>query len=336
MITQITELLIGFSVFGSVILMFAYLFFMQGLRKTQVSMLSCSLLLGSLVALQLMHYQYFQTGLPLLELNMYIYLLLIIPSVFYCFSRAVLFFEQSWSWIDGLHLLPLTIGFLLPKSTVAVYAFMVGTGYTFWLVYKVYELRDKSHRFKFELFFFGLFAAMAFLALLLGLSIPYIDKSLFYLAYSNSMSIAMIFVVSALIIFPDISKDIIEIVEAAYSRSKLVGLDIDNKLAELDQLMSEEKLYQNENLDLSTLAGTLELSPHQLSELINTQFSVGFPRYIREQRVLEAKRILVEEPKSSILSISLMTGFRSQSSFYTAFHEIVGESPGSYRKSVNQ
>jgi len=76
----------------------------------------------------------------------------------------------------------------------------------------------------------------------------------------------------------------------------------------------------------------MELSVHQLSELINSNFDYSFPRYIREHRIREAKELLINEPNSSVLSISMMTGFKSQSNFYTAFKEITGFSPGQYRK----
>jgi len=80
----------------------------------------------------------------------------------------------------------------------------------------------------------------------------------------------------------------------------------------------------------------MELTPHQLSELVNRQFGVNFSRYIREQRVNAAKAILESEPKSSVLSIGLEAGFGTQSNFYAAFKEITGMSPGAYRKSVSK
>jgi len=49
-------------------------------------------------------------------------------------------------------------------------------------------------------------------------------------------------------------------------------------------------------------------------------------------RVAAAKDLLVSAPMQSILSIGMDTGFRSQSSFYAAFKEITGQSPGDYRK----
>jgi len=96
-------------------------------------------------------------------------------------------------------------------------------------------------------------------------------------------------------------------------------------------LMTESKIYQNDNLSLSLLAESMSLNSHQLSELINTGYGVSFSRYIREKRVELAKNLLINEPKSSVLAISLETGFKSQSNFYAAFKEITGKSPGAYR-----
>ncbi len=98
--------------------------------------------------------------------------------------------------------------------------------------------------------------------------------------------------------------------------------------------MKVSRLYQNESLNLAMVAEAMSLTSHQLSELVNRQFGINFSRYIREQRVNAAKLILINEPKSSVLSIGLEVGFGTQSSFYAAFSEIAGMSPGAYRKSV--
>ena len=98
--------------------------------------------------------------------------------------------------------------------------------------------------------------------------------------------------------------------------------------------MTTQKVYQNEDLSLASLAAELGLSGHQLSELVNARLGVGFSRYVRERRVEAAKKLLVSAPSQSILSVSLDTGFRSQSSFYAAFKEITGQSPGDFRDSA--
>ena len=87
-------------------------------------------------------------------------------------------------------------------------------------------------------------------------------------------------------------------------------------------------------LNLGIVAEAMGLGSHQLSELINTEFGYGFSRYVREQRVAEAIHLLSEDSRASILSISLATGFRSQSNFYAAFKEITGQAPGVYRDNL--
>jgi len=87
-----------------------------------------------------------------------------------------------------------------------------------------------------------------------------------------------------------------------------------------------------ETLNLALLAEQLSLTQHQLSELINTEFQQGFSRYIRQQRIEEAKQLLLADPDTSVLAIGLSVGFSTQSNFYAAFRDIVGVAPGQYRK----
>ena len=184
-------------------------------------------------------------------------------------------------------------------------------------------------------FFFTMFAVMALIALILGLALPYLDARIFFLSYSNAISIALMLVIAALLIFPELLNDIMLITELAYAKSKLTGVDTPTKIAELNDLMNIDKHYENENLNLATVAGILDLSSHQLSELINTHHQCSFPQFVRQHRIEAAKKLLRAETNASVLSISMMTGFKSQSSFYTAFKELTGESPASFRKQEN-
>ena len=95
--------------------------------------------------------------------------------------------------------------------------------------------------------------------------------------------------------------------------------------------MVQDRLYENENLSLASAAEQLNVSSQQLSELVNTNFDMSFPRYVRQHRVEAAKQLLADEPESSVLSVSLATGFKSQSSFYTAFKEHTGQTPAAFR-----
>ena len=327
-------LLVGFSIFSCLILLVAYLWFLPDMRKTSISKWACFFLLSGLMTLQYAHGLFFSQYIPLVEHRAYGILLTLIPPSFYFFSRSILFVQEhnTLRWHDCIHLLPVLIAVFFPISYLPAFAFCFGTGYTFWFAKAVYQMRNHTRRFHYELFFFGLFAVMALGALVLGLLLPTINPSVFYTAYANAISIALLLIVAALIFFPELLSDILLVSELAYAKSRLNDVDVDTKLLELEKLVVLDKHYQHEDLSLTGLAELMDLTSHQLSELVNTHIGYGFPRYLREQRVKQAQRLLVSEPNSSILAISMETGFKSQSNFYTAFKEITGISPGRYRK----
>ena len=332
LIDGFTIMMIGSSVVSAAVLLGAYLFFLDDMEKTTLGRITCATLLGALAGMQVEHLRFIQTGAELFDSMPYYQLVLSTPVSFYFFSKEVLLPDNRKSAWSFIHLVPLALSLFLPARIVAPFAFAIGAGYALWFTRFVYGMRRQKNRFRFEMFFFGLFAVMAVMVLVLGFSIPWMDPAIFYYSYAISIGLALMLVVAALIVFPDIRTDVSDRAKLAYASSTLGGVDIDAKVRELDRLMLDEKVFQNENLNLGTLADMLELSSHQLSELINSRFSIGFSRYIREQRISEAKRLLASDDRSSILSISMMTGFKSQSNFYAAFREITGEAPGTWRK----
>ncbi len=336
MLNHLSVLLSGFSIFSLAILFIAYLFFLPDMRKSIEGKIAASVLLISLIALQIGHYLYFANATPVLNYKAYGLLLVFIPVAFFFFSRVVIFPDINYTKSDLLHFTPSLLAAFIPINYLAPLGFVLGAGYTLWFAGLIYKLRTQSARFKFELFFFSLFAVIALITLALCLSLPYIDSRLFYVAYSNSIALSVLLVLCVLLLFPKLLTDLLLITELAYAKSKLAGVDTKDKLEQLEKLMSQDKLFQNEDLKLNTVAEQLALSVHQLSELINTNFGYSFPRYVREHRIREAKQLLVNEPNSSVLSISMMTGFKSQSNFYTAFKEITGISPGKFRKNSTQ
>ncbi len=328
----LTLLIIGFSVFAAAILLLAYLLFLPNMQKTIASQLACAVLLFALVGLQLDHFSYLTGDIgDLFDHRLYVVLLLTIPPAFYFFSRELLLPDSRSSVWQLAHAIPVLLGIFLAVNVVAPVALAIGAGYSIWLVRVVYGMRRHVGRFRFEMFFFGFFAVLAILVLVLFVLVPYLDPSVFYVSYANFTGVALILVVAALIVFPELLDDITDAARITYAKSTLNDVDTDAKSRELEQAMSGDKLYQNENLNLKMLAEVIGLSGHQLSELINSRFSMGFSQFVRERRIAEAKRLLIKDKDASILSISMATGFRSQSNFYAAFRDIAGMSPGSYR-----
>ncbi len=336
MITTISILNIGFSVVSALVLYIAYLFFLNNVNKSWFALSSCAGLIICLLGLQLGHLEYLINDTDVLKTPYYRFWLFLAPSMFYYFSRATLLPDARLHPLMLLHLSPSLLNFIVRDEIAVPLLFLVGTGYSFWLANIIYGFRAQRKRFHIEIFFFGLFSITAVLILILGVSVPYIDNGIFYLFYANSIALAFILIVAALIVFPDLLSDLAEVAKLSYEASTLTEVDIDACLKKLDQLVRQSKLYQNENLSLAMVAHETGITGHQLSELINVYFGINFSRYIREQRIDAAKILLEKEPNSTVLAISLETGFKSQSNFYVAFKEITGMSPGAYRKSITK
>jgi AraC-like DNA-binding protein len=102
----------------------------------------------------------------------------------------------------------------------------------------------------------------------------------------------------------------------------------------LNKLMSEDFAYTNHDLRIADLAATLKVPEYQLRRTINRSLGhQNFNQFINRYRVEEAARRLVNEPRAPVLTIALDVGFRSISSFNTAFRTHYEKTPTDYRKS---
>jgi AraC-like DNA-binding protein len=210
----------------------------------------------------------------------------------------------------------------------------VGAGYLLWLARSLWSLRAERSEFRLEMVLLGTVFAIALGVSVLGLAQASLPDKLFFSLYASAIGLAFLLVQIALNVRPQLSAEVQEtaLASAAYTSSTLVNVDSDAVLNRLTTFMQTEKLYIEPDLTLPLLAERLELRPHQLSELINTQLGKGFSRYLREQRVAAAATMLCAEPSASVLSVGMSVGFSSQSNFYQAFREIEGMTPGQYRK----
>lgn len=236
---------------------------------------------------------------------------------------------HALDWI--LPLLPAAAVVALPHSFGPVVAMAGGAIISLRLGLLLYRVRSQRRFFRIELRTLALFGLMA--AALVGLCFlaPALGWRDFAMAYALLVSIGFVLVIYLLLRFPDLARKAEEAVATAYAVSTLGKVDIERALASLRRLLEQEQVYRDPDLSLSRLAEQLDLNSHQLSELINTQLDTSFPRLVRQYRVEAAQRMLIEEPRASVLSIGLSVGFNSQSSFYTAFKDVAGTVPSRYR-----
>lgn len=90
-------------------------------------------------------------------------------------------------------------------------------------------------------------------------------------------------------------------------------------------------------LNLPNLARFMNLSVHEMSELINMGFDENFAQFINRYRVEESKRLLLSEKHAhlSMVGIAFEAGFNSKTAFNMAFKKMVGVSPTAYREKEN-
>lgn len=332
LLVDISSILIGFSILSAMLLIGVYWFVYQAFEKTWLSKTACMFLLIGIACLQILHMQSLNGQLSVFELVEYRVLLLIVAPCFYLFAREILQINSRAHPLLVMHFIPLLLIPFVSYQVLIPLAFTVGTGYALWLTILVYRLKLQRQYFLLEFLTLVGFTIMALLVLLSGLCASFLGEQLFVMAYADLIGITLFVIIYIQLRFPEIMQKTVDAVVATYAASTLTKMDCEPLVARVKHLLAEQKVYHNENLSLSHLAEDLGLSSHQVSELINTYFGMGFSRLIRNYRVEEAKQQLVNEPKASVLSIGLAVGFSSQSNFYTAFRDLTGETPGQFRK----
>lgn len=101
------------------------------------------------------------------------------------------------------------------------------------------------------------------------------------------------------------------------------------------QKMQDEKPFLDPELNLPKLAQHLNLSVHEMSELVNEGFGENFAQFVNRYRVEESKHLL-RSPKHAHLSmvgIAYEAGFNSKTAFNTSFKKMTGVSPSEFQKS---
>jgi AraC-like DNA-binding protein len=330
---QVSLIVAGFCILSSALLFFAYAVFIRVPVKTAFSILSCAALVAALCAIEIGHWNYFQGGPRPLETGYYRAGLFVVPSAFYFFGRWAILPTERFRPPLLIHVAPILLLLVGSLAIALPILFAFGAGYSVWLAYLVYGLRDRRKQFRFEFLYFAIMSVLGVIVLALGFALPYAGDDLFYRVYNIAVGLGIAIMNVALVANPQLIGDLAEAARVKYGASTLGGIDVNAALAKLALVMTDGKAYQDEALSLNSLAAATGLSAHQLSELINSRLGMGFSRYVRERRVDAAKKLLLAAPSQSILSVSLDTGFRSQSAFYAAFKEITGETPGDFRES---
>ena len=102
----------------------------------------------------------------------------------------------------------------------------------------------------------------------------------------------------------------------------------------LQRIIAEEHLYKNPDLKLNDLAKKINISGHQLSQLLNDNLGKSFAAYINEYRINEACQMIANHSTIKLEAIGYEVGFNSKSTFYTAFKKHKNTTPTLYKEQL--
>ncbi|RNC84873.1 MAG: AraC family transcriptional regulator [Winogradskyella sp.] len=121
---------------------------------------------------------------------------------------------------------------------------------------------------------------------------------------------------------------------AIHQKSK--ALKKPESFLKFENVIINKQLYLNPDLKLIDIADILNISRGYLSQLISKESDLNFNDYINSLRVNAAKDMLSNKDYDNytIVAIGLESGFKSKSSFFTAFKKFTGTSPSNFKKEV--
>lgn len=114
--------------------------------------------------------------------------------------------------------------------------------------------------------------------------------------------------------------------------------DAREKGRRLKETVAANRLYEDAELTLTTLAVKLMIHPHDLSRIINVGLEKNFSDFINEFRVREIARKMrdPEYDRLTLLGIAYESGFNSERTFHRVFKEMTGKTPLEYKNGLKK
>ncbi|UYQ91991.1 helix-turn-helix domain-containing protein [Chitinophaga horti] len=242
----------------------------------------------------------------------------------------------SWKWSWGLQLAAVVVtGIIFPyRATPDIWnQYLVWIIYGQWALYVAATMvlvaihRQRLHwgtgpgRFLLVLFASSVLVFTAYMLSLLRVAPG------FYII--SPLSFSVLFYVTLAF-----SRHRFAVTSVAKAEKKKIGdPDAQRWLQQLERVMGEQQLYKDPALSLATLAARINISAHQLSQLLNDNLGKSFATYTNEYRVREACRLIATNDRLTFEAIGYEVGYNSKSTFYAAFKKVTDTTPALYKES---
>jgi AraC-like DNA-binding protein len=326
-----------------------YLFFSKR-KKTISTIFLCILLLALSTRVMKSVFLYFHPSLPKIYLQIGLSACFLIGPALYYFFRAVLqkvtVIPDSWKWVWGALAGSIVLtGILFPYQTdpyswkhiitYVIYGqwmlYLVATGLLLKNVLKTF-MTDRSSLNEMDKFWLLLYLGNCLIcityilswsgvACYLYISGPVLLSVLLYLTIFYHLNGAK-FENSRLSIKPE--------------KKKIPTTNAVVWVEKLEQVIQDKKLYQDPNLKINDLAKHINITSHQLSQLLNDNLGKSFSTYINEYRIREACQLINSNGHLTFEAIGYEVGYNSKSTFYAAFRKVTATTPALYKESLEK
>ena len=126
--------------------------------------------------------------------------------------------------------------------------FFVGAGYLVWLARSLYAIRHERTNFRREMALLGGVFAIAVGVSVIGFLQWSLPGKLFVSLYAISIGAAFLLVQLVLGLRPQLSAEVSDAAQTAYSNSTLGNVDCDTMLLKLDELMTKDRVFVDSDL----------------------------------------------------------------------------------------
>ncbi|MFA8434472.1 MAG: helix-turn-helix domain-containing protein [Marinifilaceae bacterium] len=109
-------------------------------------------------------------------------------------------------------------------------------------------------------------------------------------------------------------------------------------MKKLNEHMAIAKPYLNPDLSIQELAEQVKIPSRIISDVVNNIIGQNFNDYVNNYRVEEYKKLSEDSSKDhyTVLALGYEAGFKSKTTFNTAFKKFTGNTPSEYRKAIKQ
>ncbi|MBB5620923.1 AraC-like DNA-binding protein [Pedobacter cryoconitis] len=270
------------------------------------------------------------------------------PFLYYFLKSAieeVSTIKRNWIWSLGLLLILITtVGIRFPyQDYPSVWGYFVWVIYTQWLIYlisaglllkgmiaKLFLKGSSMHTPETWLLMIFISNVIIFIFYFLAIiNAPFAS----YISGAVVFSFILYLVISV-ILYRKKTDDLFLLTPNKSPVKKVNEADAEILIRKLEKVMTENEAYKNPDLKLSDLSKGINVSSHQLSQLLNDNLGKNFTTFVNEFRIREACKIISTDDRLTLESVGYEVGFNSKSTFFAAFKKQTNTTPLNYQQNM--